>query len=153
MNEDSDKVLSPLEQIRAVRKARQDELQRQHDAQLVIDLTALNDLETELGDSSVAFLTVPFTPGLPTMLIARKPTKAELQRYRAQVKVKPKANGPGDSEKTPTEAAEVVADACFKYPDAETYAKLCTERPGAKAQLGALALKLIVDTESEDAKK
>lgn len=150
---DPEKTLSPLEAIRAARKARQDDLQTQQDAQTVIDLTALDALETELGDSSVAFLTVPFTPGLPTMMIARKPTKAELQRYRAQVKVKPKANGPGDSEKTPTEACEVIADTCFKYPDADTYAKLCTERPGAKAQLGSLALKLIVDTESEDAKK
>src|SRR4051812_35639616 len=121
MPEDLEKVLSPLEAIRAARAARQADLQTQQDAQTVVDLTALDRLETELGDSSVAFLTVPFTPGLPTMMIARKPTKAELMRYRAQVKVKPKANGAGDSEKTPTEACEVIADTCILYPEAETY--------------------------------
>jgi hypothetical protein len=151
---EEEKVLTPLEALRAQRKARQDGLKKQEEDQTLIDLTALDALEVELGDSNVAFLTVPFQPGLPTMMIARKPTKAELQRYRAQVKVKPQGNGKQpDSDKTPTEACEIIADSCIQYPEAEVYGRLCIERPGAKAQLGALALKLIVDTESEDAKK
>ncbi len=146
--------LSPLQLIRKQRADRQEALLKAEEAQVVVDLTALDAFETELGDSNVAFLKVPFSPGLPVHMIARKPTKPELLRYRAQVKERPRNGKAPEAEKTPTEACEIVADACRIYPaDDETYERLCAERPGARAQLGQLALKLIVDQETDDAKK
>ncbi len=143
--------LSPLQMIRKQRADRQASLLKAEEEQLVTDLTALDAFETELGDSNVAFLKLPFSPGLPVHMIARKPTKGELARYRARVKPKREGKEP---EKTPTEACEEVADACVIYPSEEgLYERLCAERPGARAQLGQLALKLIVDQETDDAKK
>lgn len=136
--------MSDAEARRAARKA---ELEAQRKAQHEIDIEALDALEVEHGDSSVEAINVPFTPGLPTMVIVRAPKQVELKRYRDMVK--PRKNGEqGDS----VAAAEALASLCLLYPDRETFAKICDARPGVHAQSGATAIQLAVGKSSEEAK-
>jgi hypothetical protein len=129
--------LSKLEEIEARRAARKAGLQEPRDEQRAADLEAVDALEIEHGDSNVATLEVPFTPGLPTLLAARCPKPIELKRYRDTVKTK-KDGTPGD----PIGAAIMVGGVCRVYPDAETFAKVLEARPGVDVQLGLAALKL-----------
>lgn len=130
--------MSTLAEIEARRADRKAALAEQRDEQRATDLTALDELEASLGDNSVASIDVPFTPGLPTLAACRKPTPAEMKRYRHQTKIK-KIDGEMPDMAGP---AELVADSCLKYPDEATFKKMCEERPGIKVQLGLVALKL-----------
>ncbi len=131
--------MSKLEQIEAERKARKEALQAQADAQREVDLEALNAAEIERGDTSVCYIDVPYTPGLPTMAVARMPNPAELKRYRAGLKVVPGEKldiGSGN------DAAATLGGAVCIYPDQDLFAKMCEARPDLKSQLGSRAVKL-----------
>lgn len=130
-----------IELRRSERKKASDD---KRDAQHVIDLEAIEELEIELGEGSVAIVEIPeFTPGCVTMVAARSPNTAEVKRYRFMASDKPgKRNDvvPGDA----VGAAEQLAETCLKYPDAEAFEKVCSERPGLKAQLGTFAVQLVL---------
>jgi hypothetical protein len=133
--------ITELEQRRADRKKAND---AKRDAQLVSDLEAIEELEIELGEGSIAIVEIPeHTPGCVTLVAARAPNSAEVKRYRFMASDKPgKRNEviPGDA----VGAAEQLAETCLKYPDAEAFEKVCAERPGLKAQLGTFAVQLVL---------
>lgn len=128
-----------LAAITLAREARKADLRKQWEAQRVIDLQAVDALEVEFGDSNIATLDVPYTPGLPTLAAVCCPSPAQVKRY--QYRVKPKGK---DGSSEAIEGAEELATACLKYPDKETYAKLLEARPAIHVQLGAAAVGLAV---------
>jgi hypothetical protein len=144
---DEKKPLTSAEKIAEIEKRRSDRKKAsddKRDAQTVIDLQAIEELEIELGEGAVAIVEIPeFTPGCVTMVAARSPNTAEVKRYRFMASDKPgKRNDviPGDA----VGAAEQLAETCLKYPDAEAFEKVCAERPGLKAQLGTFAVQLVL---------
>lgn len=106
--------------------------------QKLLDLDAIDALKASLGDSNVAIVDVPFTPGLPVLVAARCPSPAEVKRFQDKL-VKRNAE---DDMPDPIAAAREVGAACRKYPDDETWAKVLAARPGVLVQLGNEALKL-----------
>jgi hypothetical protein len=144
---DEKKPLTSAEKIIEIEKRRADRKKAsddKRDVQRVIDLEAIEELEIELGEGSVAVVDIPeFTPGCVTLVAARSPNTAEVKRYRFMASDKPgKRNDviPGDA----VGAAEQLAETCLKYPDAEAFEKVCSERPGLKAQLGTFAVQLVL---------
>jgi hypothetical protein len=129
--------MDELEAIEARRAERKAALDVQRKAQRVIDLAALDALEVEHGDSNVATVDVPYSPGLPTLAAVRCPKPPEVKRYRSRVKPDSKGR-PGD----PVAAAEELAAVCVVYPDPDAYAALCEARPGIHVQLGVAAIQL-----------
>jgi hypothetical protein len=131
-------------EIEARRTERKKASDDKRDAQHVVDLEAIEELEIALGEGSVAIVEIPeFTPGCVTLVAARSPNSAEVKRYRYMASDKPgKRNEviPGDA----VGAAEQLAETCLKYPDAEAFEKVCSERPGLKAQLGTFAVQLVL---------
>ncbi len=130
---------SPLERAERKRAERKAKLKEQEDAQRARDLEVVDALEEEHGDSKIAVLNVPYTPGLPTLVAARLPTDPEIKRYRYRCKDKgPKE--PGDA----IGAAEELSAKTRVYPDDETYAKICAERHGVPLQLGIISANLAI---------
>ncbi len=123
--------MSDVEARRAARKA---QLKADEEAQRLTDLEAVDALECEHGDSNIATLRVPFTPGLPVLLAVRCPNPVEVKRYRSEVKAK-KDGTPGDNLK----AAQDLCAVCLVYPSKEVFAESLKARPGIDAQLGLLA--------------
>jgi hypothetical protein len=144
-----------LEEISAERAARKAKLQEQADAQRLIDMQALNDAELELGDTNVCYVDVPFTPGLPTLAIARKPKPIELKRYREGLRITPgeKLDLAAGNEAAATLGAVVVhypkKDADGKNP---VFAAMCEARPDLAATLGQSSVKLAQARAAEESK-
>lgn len=126
--------IEEIEARRAERKARNAAEER---TQYAADLEALDALEVEHGDTNVASVRVPFSPGLPTLVVVRCPHPPEVKRYRARVT--PSRDGEKPDYVGP---AEELAAVCLRYPDRETYERMCLARPGIGPQVGLEALKL-----------
>ena len=136
--------LARVERLRAERKAA---AQKAHDAQLAVDLEAIDLLEAEHGDSNVGVIRVGHTAGLPAAVACRCPKPVELKRFRALVTPKNDRDRPDN-----VAPAEQLGRVCLIYPDAETFAKLCDARPGLQAQLGKAAIELAVGAEEREGK-
>lgn len=134
------------EQRRAMRKA---EVARAEAAQRDKDFEALDALEIEHGDSNVCHMDVPWTPGMPTMIIARKPTPLEYKRF--QDRVKPKANGK-QSPDAGFAAARELTECTLLYPSKEVFAELTEQRPAIVDQLGIEACKLAQASAADEGK-
>jgi hypothetical protein len=131
-----------LEAVESRRAARKAELAEKRDAQRILDLEAIDALEIEHGDSNVAVLDVPYTPGLPTCVAARCPKPEEIKRYRSRLKAKK------GEQVDAVEAAEELASICRVYPsDSEVYARMLSARPGIHVQLGVAAVGLAAGSE------
>lgn len=128
---------TPVEIAEAKRAERKAAANPARDAQRVVDLNAVNDLEIEHGDSNVGVINVPYSDGLPTCAAVRAPKPAELKRFRVRVTPKHEKDRPDTAA-----ASEELAATCVIYPDAETYARLCIARPGLAVQLGSKAVDL-----------
>lgn len=128
---------TPLEVAEDRRAARKAEALKARNAQRVIDLDAIDALEVEHGDSNVGVINLPYSAGLPTCAAVRAPKPAELKRFRTRVTPKHEKDRPDSGA-----AAEELAAVCVIFPDAETYARLCTARPGLAVQLGSKAVDL-----------
>jgi hypothetical protein len=135
-----------IDDINARRAARKQALSELEAEQRLEDLTAVDALEIEHGDSNVSTVEIPFTPGLPLILAARCPTKAEIKRYRDQVQ------GRKGGEPNYALGAETLGACCLVYPDKETFEKVGAARPGACSALGLAALKLATAKADDDAK-
>ncbi len=133
-----------LDKIEARRAARKADLQAQADAQRATDMQALDDLEVEHGDTNVCRVDVPYTPGLPTMAVARLPKGIELKRYRSALKV----DGQKVDVAAANEAAALLGKTVVVYPDPKTeegkamFSLMCEARPDLASQLGSRATKL-----------
>jgi hypothetical protein len=148
MAEQKTEKLSPLELAEARRAARKAGNRAEWENQRALDIEALDALEQEYGDTSVKALDVPFTPGLPTLVVARCAKPVELARYRDSVRPAP------DGRKQPdhVKAGEQLATLCRVYPDDDTYAKVRDARPGIHLQLGVAALELATGREQAESK-
>ncbi len=130
--------MSSIAEIEARRAARKADLQAQADTQRAIDLEALDAAEVKHGDTSVCYVDVPYTPGLPTMAIARLPKPVELKMYRSRLKV----NGEKVDLVAAQQAAADLGALVLEYPSKEVFAEMCTARPDLQAQLGSRSTKL-----------
>jgi hypothetical protein len=134
---------TPEEKIERRRAARKASVDEKRSAQRVIDLEALDALETQLGDANVGVIELDdFIPGLVTLVAYRVPRPAEVNRYRDRVKPSKKGEPPDFVVATEELAAVVTV-----YPDRKTeegaalLAKLFEERPAVKSQIGQAASK------------
>lgn len=138
--------VADLEAVRAERaKAAEDRA----NAQRVVDMTAVLDLEERHGASGVKVIRLPVAAGLPTLIVARRAQPAEHKRYRAQQALDKKGRVDMGAINT---AAEMVADLVVVYPDAETYARVRETFPGVHAQAGLAAIKLAEGREDDEGK-
>lgn len=141
--------MSSIEEIEAKRADRKAKLQAEADEQRAKDLEALDALELEHGDTSVCHIDVPYTPGLPTMAIARMPKADELKRYRAGLKVTP---GEKLDLGASNESAAQLGRTVRLYPDEAVFKEMCAARPDLASQLGTRATKLAQGKAAEDSK-
>lgn len=140
--------MSKLEEIEARRAARKAELQAQADEQRAVDLEALDALEVRHGDTSVCYVDVPYTPGLPTLVAARVPSPVELKRYRQSLKL----DGQKVDVQAGTEAAAQLGAAVREYPEKDVFSKMCEARPDLAGQLGSRAIKLAQGKAADEGK-
>lgn len=139
--------MSTVEEIEARRAARKAEAERARSEQRAEDLEAIDALEVEYGDSYVAVIDVPYSPGLPTCAAVRCPKPAEIKRYRARVSIK------GDQVRGAHEGAEELARSTIIYPaDADVRDRLLDSRPTLAVQLGTAALDLAQGKRAEEGK-
>lgn len=135
--------LADIEKRRAERKA---SLKEKRDEQYAKDLEALDALEVQYGDDSVAAVETPgYVPGLPTMAVSRAPTKDEYKRFRDMV-VRSKG-GPAQIE-----AQDLLADSCVVYPDKETYKAMREAFAGLHVSMAVAAVKLADGKAAEEGK-
>lgn len=138
-------VLDPVQAIEARRAARKAELAKQRQVQLAIDLEAIDAIEGELGDSAVAILDVPYSPGLSAVLAVRCPRSSELKRYQHRLKGK---------DPDTAAAAEEIGAVCIVYPPAgELRTALLESRPGLTVQAGTSALGLATGKARDEGKE
>jgi len=139
--------MSTVEEIEARRAARKAELQEKRDAQYVIDLQRLDELEIEHGDSNIGRVDMThYDPGLPTMVLCRTPTEMEMKRYTDRLKERKGKKGDA------SEAARELAVTCRVYPEADAFKEMEGARPGIRVQLGVQAAELAVGRSVDDAK-
>ncbi len=130
--------MASIEEIEKRRADRKAKLREAEDAQKAIDLEALDACEEAHGDTSVCFVEVPYTPGLPTMVIGRMPRPVELKCYRQSIKVA----GKTVDIQASNEAADTLGKQIRIYPEAEVFEKMCAARPDIASMLGARGTKL-----------
>lgn len=150
-----------LDDVIAERAAKKEALQKLADSQRAIDLEAIMALEDLHGDSNVAVLDIPYTPGLPTCVAVRTPKPIEFQRYRDM------NTGKEAGPKKAIESAETLGKVCRIYPpkveagsvDAEgeavqdLFPRILEARSGVLVGMGLAATKLIAAREEEDSKR
>jgi hypothetical protein len=142
-----EKEMSAVEAAEARRAARKAKNKEAADAQKVIDLDAISELEESLGDASTKAIHVDHKPGLVTIALVRCPNKAEIKRYRDMTKTDKKGR-PGDG----AAAHELIGESCCVYPPAEEFEKLCEAFPGLLGQCGMQAVALSVGEEEKAGK-
>jgi hypothetical protein len=130
--------MSTLAEIEARRAARKAGLAAQRDEQALVDLEAVDALECEHGDASVAVIRVPFSPGRVTCAVVRVPKPVEVRRYQDRVRPRGSDNALGDTAK----AASELGMACVVYPQGEALDALVEALPGLPTQFGVEALQL-----------
>lgn len=136
-----------IEEIEARRSARKAEIAKQRAVQLAVDLEALDALEVEHGDGSVRRVDVErFTPGMPTLVVVRAPTRAEFKRYQDGCK------GIGGQKGDALAAANLICETCLVYPSREDFAKLLEVSPGIQAIAGVAAVELSAGKAAEEGK-
>lgn len=128
--------MSRIEEIEARRAARREAEEKAKAAQYESDLEELEKAEAAYGCSSVAFLKVDFVPGLPTMVVIRRPDAEYVKRFNQKAMAasgKPHLGGA---------AIEELADSCVVYPKPDVYQKMCETFGSLKLSVGARAVKM-----------
>lgn len=138
----AERKLSPLEQAEERRENRKAQARKEYETQLALDLEAIDALEIAHGDSNVAVIRLPHTPGLPAAVAARCPKPGEMKRFRTQVTPRHEKDHPDT-----VAATELLAKSCLVHPDAETFDRLCAARPGLCTQLGKEVINLSLGRE------
>jgi hypothetical protein len=153
-NEELPPPANELEAKERAREKRKADMQAARDAQRLLDLNAIDEIEIALGDSNVMVIDVPYTPGLPTCVACRTPTDPELKRYRHMVTSGATRNDEGKAADPMAgiKAAEQLADVVRVYPPDEQYAELRKARPGIHLQLGVSAVSLAVGSKEKTGK-
>lgn len=94
--------------------------------QELLDLDAIESLESEHGAAALGQVEVKYTPGLPTVVVVRTPKRVEIKRFREECKA-PNADI--------QEAQDKLADVCVLYPAPEVRPELWEKYPGIKAMV------------------
>lgn len=145
---------TPLEEKERARAKRKADIKVKRDAQRLIDLTAIEEIEVSLGDSNVTVIDIPYTEGLPTCIACRTPADPELKRYRHRVASGAVKNEEGKATDplAGVRAAEELADLVRVYPPDAEYAQIRKARPGVHLQLGTAAVALAVGRREQEGK-
>ncbi len=143
--------MSKLDEIRKKLAEQAEKRDEAHDDQHAEDLGALLEAREEHGVDAVQAVKIPFTPGLPTLVIVRRPSKVEFKRFQDMCSTK----NAGTAEAV--KAAEQMASVTRVYParDAkgdETFDKMCEACPGLKVGMGSAAAGLASAKAAEDLK-
>jgi hypothetical protein len=116
----------------ARKSARKVEADKAKAEQRAKDLEHLEALEIEHGDACVSAISLGIhKPGLPTMIVVKRPSGPEHNRFRDMVHKEKRA-----------QALSLLADVTVAYPDAATYKQLKEEFPGIHDSVAIRALKL-----------
>lgn len=134
----SETSMDPIEAIEAKRAARKERLEAERKAQYAKDLEAVDALEEQLGDSNVAMIELPYTPGMPALAAVRCPTSHELKRYQDMIRPRNVDGKLGNA----TEAMNQLGRSCLVFPEGDALAALLEARPGLPTQAGTEALGL-----------
>lgn len=129
--------MSELDDVRAKITEQRAKATAVKEAQQVIDSQALFDAGEERGVDKVR--EVPMTsyiPGLPTLVVIRRPAQMEHKRFTDSTAKK------GAETPEYIKAAEQLAAVCVVYPPKDTYEKMCEECPGIKVPIGVAAANL-----------
>lgn len=138
--------MSHLAQIEKERAERKSALAEARNEQRATDMSRLNELEIEHGDSNVAFVEVDrFSPGLPTIAVVRSLRKSELKRFRDMTR----PNGADAAA-----AADMAADSAWLYPDkgSDEHKALIEAVPGIATRAGVAAVHLAAGMEQAEGK-
>lgn len=143
-----------LERVERTRARHKAAIKAERDAQRVVDLTAIAEIEAALGDSNVTVIDIPYTRGLPTCVACRTPEETELKRYRHRVAsgAAKREDGKITDPLANVKAVEELADLVVVYPPAEAYAEVRRARPGVHAQLGSASVALAVGRREQEGK-
>ncbi len=143
--------LEAKERARARRKAEQ---RKERDAQRLLDLEAIEELETALGDSNVSIIEIGYSPGLPTLVACRTPSDPELKRFRHQIAMGASKNEDGRATDplAGVKATEMLADVTRVYPNDATYAEVRKAKPGVHLKLGNAAVALSLGRKEQEGK-
>ncbi len=143
LDSETDPLDEELEREEAARAERKAGVEKARKTQRILDIRAVNELEELHGDSNIAVVNVPFTPGLPTLVALRTPTEVEMKRFKFRMKAKSKGGAdPTVDTEDAISGAEELALKCLVYPDKETFEKVLEARPGVLMQCGSAALAL-----------
>jgi hypothetical protein len=126
--------LDGIEARRAARKAAEDEAKAEQYAK---DLEELDRLEGVHGCAALGQLRVAFVPGLPTMVIVKRPDGEYVKRFTQQAQA---ANG---KPAAGAAATILLGESCVVYPDAATYARMCETFGTLKLNVGNKAFALV----------
>ncbi len=128
---------STLEEVRAKIDEQRAKATAAKEEQQAIDAQALYDAGEEHGVDKIREVPLTsFLPGLPTLVVIRRPTKMEHKRF-TDLTAKKGAETPEYMK-----AAEQLAGACVVYPPKEVYEEMCAECPGIKVPIGVAAANL-----------
>lgn len=138
MNEETEVQLSPLEALEKKRADRKKSSAKAREDQYLIDLTALDKFEEDLGDGCVSSLsTDAYVAGCPTMVILKAPSEQYYKRFVQQVR---KA---GANLEARGAAQDMLADSCWIYPaEKDDRAKMIAAFPGILTSVAVEAAKL-----------
>jgi len=141
---DSETKIAEIEKKRADRKAA---LKAARTEQLAADLEALNALEEEHGDGSIARLDVDgFKKGLATFVALRAPSADEYKRFCDMV------TRAKDTAKR-LDAQNLLAESCWVYPrEADKKKEMLAAYPGLLLSIGTRAQKLADAAEAAEGK-
>jgi hypothetical protein len=137
----SEQAIAKINTARAARKAAN---QAVWDDQRALDLAALSDIEAERGDDNVASVAVSrYQPGLPTLVVVRALTGAELRCFRDQTK----------GEKADlNRVTELVGSESRLYPDQAAWESLLEAIPGLAMRAGVASIRLAAGLEQLEGK-
>ena len=139
------------------REAKRAKEREAYEKQRLADLDALESFEELHGSTSVGYVNVDHSPGLPTMVIVRTPNALEIKRYRSHLLADPTGRkGPPDAFKAAAELASVQGvngdNPMILYPAPDVYAKILEKRPGIHEQVGGKAAHLALGREAAEGK-
>lgn len=144
--------MDKLEEIEARRQARRAANVDARQAQEIVDLTEIDKLEGERGETLHVCRVNRFVPGVVAKLAFRAPTRGEYKRYSDTV-FGGRNVAKGDL-KSSVEAQRVLGEVCMVYPPkGEAREALIDASPGVMTTIGQLASKLGDAAEEETGKE
>lgn len=129
----------------AARDARKAQIAKRKADQLEREMVILDQLEQQHGDDSVRRVDT-----LAGMVVIRKPTKPEVDRFQDSIL---RDGKPQQKAQRIRLATEQLARICVLYPEGERYAEYCEEYGGIPAVVGGECAKLANVVYEEEAEK